>query len=279
MTTELQEPAAQLPAVIEQAARSPLNDLRQAALSVPVEVMRAGLDEYAEKRNTFRAWLLSQMTEGVHYGFPPGCSGSVAKEIEYKKRPSLYKAGAEFVADLLGLRAEFIPLLTDPEWINKPNANICVECKLWSRQTGELMGQGLGGRTVGTKKMDFNASLKMAQKSSLVMAVLSCYGLSDLFTQDMEDYAAEAHEPPPSNPNAAKAAPRGERVTKEQLQEQLNRYRQLHPNDDREALASYCKLACGHPIERPTNAACWTVAELADLEAAITREMESGIPF
>lgn len=207
MTTELITASD----IQQQAAPSALADLRARAMQVPVETMLQGLAEYAEKRNAFRAWLLSQMTEGVHYGTPPGCAGSGATEIQYKKRPSLYKAGAEFVADILGLRAEFKPLMLTEQTINQPSANICVECKLYSRANGEIVGQGIGGRTVGEKKMGFNASLKMAEKSALVMAVLSTYGLSDLFTQDIEDYQPDANPHPERNASAPTATPRTER--------------------------------------------------------------------
>lgn len=204
MTTEL------ITAGEAQAAPSALADLRANAMSVPVQQMQAGLEEYAERRRAFRAWLLSQMTEGLQYGYPPGCAGSSAKEIEYKKRPSLYKAGAEFVCDLMNVRAEFTTL-SPIENIQKPDANLLIECRLYSRATGELMGQALGGRTVGTKRMDFNASLKMAEKSSLVAAVLSTYALSDLFGQDLEDLVPEANPQPARNEKAPTATPRAQR--------------------------------------------------------------------
>lgn len=243
--------------------RSPLSDLRANAMSVPVGVMTEALDEFTERRNAFRVWLFGQMRQGVHFGFPPGCSGSTAKEIEYKKRPSLYKAGAEFMVDVLGLRAEFTPLLSTAETIASPAANLCVECKLFSRATGELVGQGIGGRTVGTKKMDFNASLKMAQKSALVMAVLSTYSLSDLFTQDLEDLDTKREsDVPDANPAAKTAQTREDRISSDALKAQLARYKKLSPQADEIELRAAVRIATGCEMDKPLLPSSWDKTRL-----------------
>ena len=56
-----------------------------------------------------------------------------------------------------------------------------------------------------------NASIKMAQKAAKVDAVLNGWGLSDLFTQDLEDLKEEAIQPE-QVANAPKSASRGDRI-------------------------------------------------------------------
>ena len=65
---------------------------------------------------------------------------------------------------------------------------------------GELLGEGLGVFAVGEKKMQANAALKMAEKRAMVDAVLNTLGIADLFSQDLEDAAAEAQPAPAADP-------------------------------------------------------------------------------
>lgn len=68
-----------------------------------------------------------------------------------------------------------------------------VQCTLKNRVTGQVMGTGEGVCSTMEKKYISrprdceNTALKMAQKRALVGATLIAYGLSDRFTQDVED--------------------------------------------------------------------------------------------
>lgn len=198
---------------------SALVDLRKQAMSLDVETMQAALIDYQERRNTFRRWLLSQMIEGVHYGFPPGCrQQSNVSEKQWKAKPSLYKAGAEFVTDLMGLRQEYVADPDGVKMLTRGDAAVCVyKCRLMSRQTGELVGEGIGAGKLGDKSADHNKTIKDAQKRAMVAAVLNTYGLSDLFTQDIEDLAKPEAEQPTPREGAPIAQPRSERLKTEDI--------------------------------------------------------------
>lgn len=171
-----------------------LTDLRQAMMSLSPDRMKIALQEYDERRNTFRAWLQKTLIQGVHFGYPPGCRKSTAKADEWMGKPSLYKAGAEFICDLMGWRPVYTADKEAWEQLGGVPGKIVIRCTILSRSSGEVIGEGIGARKTGDKGMDENASLKMAQKNALVCAVLNGQGLSDLYTQDLEDYE------PPENP-------------------------------------------------------------------------------
>lgn len=217
------------------APRRELHDLRSRAMTCDTKTMQAALDQYIEQRKKFREWLLAQLVPGVHYGYPPGTeprtdgdytlvwSKSAGRDIrvphtQWAPKPSMYKAGAEFVVDLNGIRVEYVPDDVASRVFSgdsKPPV-IVIIARLFSRVTGELLGEGRGARKLGTKGGDENNTIKMAQKSALVDAVLTAYGLSDLFSQDLED-ARPAHVNPAADPSAPDAEPRGQRLSSDAL--------------------------------------------------------------
>jgi hypothetical protein len=78
-----------------------------------------------------------------------------------------------------------------------------IRCRLVRREDDAVVAEGLGScSTMESKYIDRprdceNTVLKMAQKRALVAAVLNGFGLSDRFTQDVEEFAephAEAGE-------------------------------------------------------------------------------------
>lgn len=201
----------------------PLADLRHAAMSLPLEEIAGLLASYTERRQAFRDWLLSQLVEGVHFGVAPGCEPkSNPDPRQWKHKPGLYKAGAEFVCDLMNVRAEYEADLAASQQMGELKVDAKVEpkrffvykCRLISRQTGEALGEGTGARQLWEKKGDVNNSVKMAQKNAMVAAVLNTYGLSDLFTQDAPE--PPLYENPTQQPDAPRASPRGQRAGKVQ---------------------------------------------------------------
>jgi hypothetical protein len=213
-------------------AAGALSDLRASAMSVPTETMLVALGEYAERREVFRDWLLKQLTEGLHYGYVPGtepkfdASGNmISKQFDkrnnewketrvspksWQAKRCLYKAGAEFVVDLMGLRAEYSADVPAWQQLGSQPGNFVIRCRLVSKANAAVIGEGIGARKVGTKGGDENNAVKMAQKSALVAAVLNSYGLSDLFTQDIDD-APPKHPNPEHDANAPKTPPRAKR--------------------------------------------------------------------
>ena len=64
---------------------------------------------------------------------------------------------------------------------------IILKCEL-QNQLGEVVGEGVGARFVEKQDNgDLNKALKMASKSAMIDATLRCAGISEIFTQDVED--------------------------------------------------------------------------------------------
>ena len=224
-----------------------LTDLRQLGMSLPPEHMKLALGAYAERRQTFREWLLSQMQAGVHYGVIPGCEPKfdekgnllikskggfiTVRPDQWRHKPSLYKAGAEFVIDLMGLRQEYEADAVGWQQLGSKPGMFVYKCRLISRASGEPIGEGIGCGVVGAKYADENKACKDAQKRAMVAAVLNSYGLSDLFTQD---------EPPPPNENPesghtpsaqGRATPGPRLVTAEQVKFLVDEWKERYQGD------------------------------------------------
>jgi hypothetical protein len=160
----------------------------------------AALDRRKANRNVLMDWIRSALVEGVDFGSIPTKRGPSKK--------SLWKAGAEKICGMLNVTAVF-PTLADYEKAALAGVeikNIILRCELIS-SSGAMMGSGIGARNVKEDDYgDLNKSLKMAQKSSHIDATLRMAGLSEIFTQDLEDKAAPvdtAPAPPPPPPAAA----------------------------------------------------------------------------
>ncbi|HLL52631.1 MAG TPA: hypothetical protein VK447_03735, partial [Myxococcaceae bacterium] len=73
-----------------------------------------------------------------------------------------------------------------------------VRCVLIHIESGSTVGSGVGsastmeGKYVDRPRESENTVLKMAKKRAFVDCTLSTFGLSDAFTQDLEDHASEA---------------------------------------------------------------------------------------
>ena len=172
-----------------------------------VEQQRSMLAEYSERRTCFRQWLLGQLKQGIHFGFPPGCESRFDEQgnllqfnrktgqwlpvpkSQWQARPSLYKSGALFLVDLLRLKAEYTSDLDGWHMMGDPKGAFVRTCTLFSAR-GEKIGCGTGVFSIGDKRMDANAAMKMADKRALVAAVINSLAVcADLFTQDTEDLA------------------------------------------------------------------------------------------
>ncbi|MBA4019146.1 MAG: hypothetical protein C0483_18425 [Pirellula sp.] len=213
--------------------RSTLADLRDNALSVPVEQMVAALDEYVDRRAAFYEWLLRQLEQGVHFGVPPGINVSTNVDPKrWRTKPSLYKAGADFICDLMGLRDEYEADLATWEMMGKPTDTLYRRCRLYSRSNDKLIGEGTGARKNFDKKMDANGSIKMADKNAKVAATINSYGLSDLFTQDIDDNQPPEHPEPKQRGSAPQPKTRGQRQNQEPPPvEPPNDEGEIDPND------------------------------------------------
>lgn len=197
-------------------------DFRWQMMSMPVDKMIEVQDAYSKQRDTFRGWLQGQMIEGVHFGFAPGCEpkfndkGEVGvwnsakktmmwySQEQWRPKPSLYKAGAHFICDLLNLVSVYETDRQAWEMLGSVQGMIVTRCRLYPRGTTQnaenLLGEGVGVGVIGQKGADANNAAKMSQKRAMVDAVLNCYGLSDLFTQDTEDSDSQSGQEAVVNP-------------------------------------------------------------------------------
>lgn len=182
---------------------SPVEDLQFAS----VKIQKTHLKEFDKRRKFFKRWLLEQLKEGIHYGFPPGCgleynSDGVAVTSEkvngsWKKVPmnfkqwtpkaSLYKAGSLFLVELLRLKHKEESDEITWRMMGEPKGVIVRKCTLYNPNWEEL-GFGTGSYEIGRKKMNDNSAIKMADKSALTAAIINTVpGCGDLFTQDIND--------------------------------------------------------------------------------------------
>ena len=116
--------------------------------------------------------------------------------IPKTKKPSLYKSGAEKVAMGYGLLQHYT-IESKIEQVGKePIFYYLVRCDLVKVYNGVeyVWTSAYGSANTSEKRNGFNSpydaansTLKMAQKRALVAAALSISGLSDAFTQDMEN--------------------------------------------------------------------------------------------
>lgn len=161
----------------------PQHDLRHTMISQPVAQQAASLMEYKERRDYFREWLWSQLQEGLHYGYPPGCEPNWARNKEgviigtkdwkgnliplesWQPKPSLYASGADFVCEICGLRDEYQTDEVGWKMMGGITGLAVVRCRLFSRQTGELIGESLGSYLDAKKaEKESNKTFKMASK-------------------------------------------------------------------------------------------------------------------
>lgn len=138
------------------------------------------IDAFLEKRAEFITKVNRIMVEGKDYHV-----------IQGKK--SLAKGGAEKIASIFGWTASFEKDSVVVEAFAKIEGLIAFVCHL--EKTGIRIGEGRGAATLAKNSGDPNKTIKMAQKSAFIDAVLRASGLSDFFTQDLEDHPEHLTQP------------------------------------------------------------------------------------
>ena len=161
---------------------------------------KSALARRGENRGTLIDWVRSSLVDGVDYGrihtkkktecrHGSNCTPDI--EPSHWSKPSLRKPGAEKICGMLGVIPTF-PTLKNYEDLalqGIPIDQIILRCHLLS-QGGDVLADGVGARSVKTDYGDLNKSLKMALKSAHIDATLRMAGLSEIFTQDLEDMKA-----------------------------------------------------------------------------------------
>ena len=113
-----------------------------------------------------------------------------------KGKPTLYKSGAEKVCMGYGLLQQYELVDCDKEFGKEPFIRYLFRCNLVKIVNGQpyTISCGFGSANTAEKRNGFNSPydadngcVKMAMKRALTAAALAISGLSDAFTQDMEN--------------------------------------------------------------------------------------------
>lgn len=135
----------------------------------------------------------------VSCGF--GTTAKIVRDVDFgvipkTKKPTLYKSGAEKIAMGYGLLQQYEIESKIEQGGKDPFFFYNVKCNLVKVVNGipYTLTSAYGSANTSEKRNGFNSpydaansTLKMAQKRALVAAALSISGLSDAFTQDMEN--------------------------------------------------------------------------------------------
>jgi hypothetical protein len=157
---------------------------------LPQEQFLEALQRRSTNRNELLTWIRANLTEGVDFGrihFTSKSKCAMGKECKiatHWTKPILFKAGSEKVCGLLGVTVQLVKL-DSPE--------VLVRCDLLDASE-RILAVGLGARTLAQDNGDLNKAFKMAAKSAQIDATLRLAGLSEIFTQDLEDNPPPAEE-------------------------------------------------------------------------------------
>src|SRR5262245_51146707 len=177
------------------------------------EALAAQLESFSKARELFVDWLFNRLVAGIDYMLIhrkvgprnaktacPGAAdqtGSVCPTCGGKA--TLCKPGSEKICGLLQLRPTFKRDVEAWEMLGGEAGLVTLVCELVT-PTGVVVAEGRGARHRDQDFSDVNKTLKMAQKSAQTDAVLRCAGLSEIFTQDLEDMPAFLREGDPEGP-------------------------------------------------------------------------------
>ena len=160
-----------------------------------VKAEQQGAMEVREQVNQIQYLMKEVLKQGEHYGTVPGCGS----------KPTLLQPGAEKIAYMFHLVPTYEIKRYDMPGGHREYE---IKCTLASRDTGAVVGEGMGtcstmeskyryrnkwvrGQKVKEENPDiadtWNTVLKIAKKRSFVDATKSTTAASDIFTQDIED--------------------------------------------------------------------------------------------
>jgi hypothetical protein len=188
---------------------SSIQEQSRTIFDMPPTAFSAALERRKANRDSLITWLWGALVKGTDYGSIHVVSkdkcpyGSACKNTKHFSKPCLFKPGAEKICGMLGVTVIF-PALDKYEaraLSGEKIETIVLKCSLMSAQ-GEVLAQGTGARLVSKDYGDINKSFKMAQKSGQIDATLRLAGLSEIFTQDLEDMVAQAEIVAPTAPEA-----------------------------------------------------------------------------
>lgn len=160
------------------------------ALMSPVQ-LKEQISTETEKRKIITDYISKHMKDGVDYGrihIVRDCKDKKNCKINgHWSKHSLFKPGAEKFCSLFRYKAEYVKDVDTWEMLGSVAGTLALICRLYTSGSNILVGEGRGVCTVKEKGGDANVAIKLCQKRAKVDAVLQTGGLSDFFTQDLED--------------------------------------------------------------------------------------------
>jgi len=210
------------------------------------EALAAQLESFSKARGLFVDWLFNRLVAGIDYMVihrkvgprnaktpcPNATNATGATCPTCGGKATLCKPGSEKICGLLQLRPRFRRDVETWEMLGGEAGLMTLVCELVTT-AGVVVAEGRGARHRDQDFGDVNKAVKMCQKSAQTDAVLRCAGLSEIFTQDLEDMPqfmrdADADEPrpfeaprrqsePAATTSAAPTGPQGEFDLTDQL--------------------------------------------------------------
>jgi hypothetical protein len=202
-------------------------------LDLPAATFKEGLDRRKQNRAALMEWVRSALVDGTDFGkihvvgWSKCKDGKECKNPAHFSKPSLFKPGAEKICGMLGVTVRY-PTLPDYEKAALSGANlsqIIIRCEILDA-SGRVVADGVGARVIAQDNGDINKALKMAEKSAHIDATLRMAGLSEVFTQDIEDMI-QRREAESIQQAEAELNTGFEGITKAQHQRLENRIREL----------------------------------------------------
>ncbi len=176
----------------------------ESILTIAPDALREIVAAEEARREILREFISRQLKSGTDFG----TINSNGRE----SKPSLFKPGAEKICLLLQLRPKFSADRATLEMAGNPPGLFAYICRLVDGH-GNIVGEGRGAAALTEREgWTVNNTIKICEKRAQVDAVLRVAGLSEIFTQDIEDLdqrQALAHE-------AARTTAAGEATTPRQ---------------------------------------------------------------
>lgn len=287
-----EEDAISLPAVIEsqpKAVALPHTSITVSPLDLPAEQFKAGLDRRKANRELLMEWLRSALIEGVDFGrihvtSKDRCQFARQGRVKdcgdpaHWSRNSLFKSGAEKITGMLGMTVHY-PSLPDYEQAVLNGialTTVMLRCELRDAH-GRVVAEGVGARSVGQDYGDINKTLKMAEKSALIDSCLRLAGLSEIYTQDIEDRPVTEEAPDTPLPQRFVQSVTEDRVSKERLEALRQQIRQYGFTEKR-VLAWLYKTTGGSvtKLDQLTQAQCASILKRLDTWAEGEKTFANG---
>src|SRR5262252_3197946 len=167
------------------------------------EALATQLESFSRARELFVDWLFNRLVPGIDFMVihrkvgPRNAKQACPNAADAKGagcptcggKATLCKPGSEKICGLLQLRPRFKRDVDSWEMLGAEAGLVTLICELMT-PAGVVVAEGRGARHRDQDFGDVNKCLKMAQKSAQTDAVLRCAGLSEIFTQDLEDMPA-----------------------------------------------------------------------------------------